>query len=385
MEEAYYGWLALNYHRGVMGSLSTKGTFGSLDLGGSSLQVTFETEKPVYDGTGINLSLGMVSHHLSAYSLPGYGLNDAFDKSVAQLIKKITINGKIALTGGAVVLPHPCLQSGYKEIYFCTQCLTVNSGGSPLTGGILEKGASGLSVTLVGAPQWEECSALAKQVVNKSEWSGLGPAIDCKLLPCALGDSLPKPLGKFYATSGFFVVFRFFNLTSKASLNDVFQRGQEFCEKPWAVAKTSVAPQPFIEQYCFRAPYIISLLRDGLHIRDREVFVGSGSITWTLGVGLLEAGKAFSTRIELPYRVLNTDISPSILLLLLLMSVIVLCCAVSCANFPTARFLRRFYLPQFRRNSATATASSMVIPSPFGLPRWIPLNSDATKSHRCWS
>ncbi|KAG0471685.1 hypothetical protein HPP92_016231 [Vanilla planifolia] len=51
MEEAYYGWLALNYHRGMMGSLSTKGTFGSLDLGGSSLQVTFETEKPVYDGT----------------------------------------------------------------------------------------------------------------------------------------------------------------------------------------------------------------------------------------------------------------------------------------------------------------------------------------------
>ena len=95
------------------------------------------------------------------------------------------------------------------------------------------------------------------------------------------------------------MVYRFFNLTAEATLEDVLEKGREFCEKRWDVARKSVAPQPFIEQYCFRAPYIASLLREGLHITDKHITVGSGSITWTLGVALLEAGKAYSVRFGL--------------------------------------------------------------------------------------
>ncbi|PKU66992.1 probable apyrase 7 [Dendrobium catenatum] len=374
MEEAYYGWVALNHDKGMLGLSPAKGTFGSLDLGGSSLQVTFEIDRPVYDGTGINLSLGAVNHHLSAYSLPGYGLNDAFDKSVFHLFKRLARSNKLALINEKIELGHPCLQTGYREEYFCFQCAMVNSEGSPLTGGrAVGKSAAGLPITLFGAPQWEECSALAKQTVSRSEWSDLSPSIDCKVKPCALSDSLLQPHGKFYATSGFFVVFRFFNLTSDASLNDVLQRGQEFCAKTWDAARRSVSPQPFIEQYCFRAPYIVSLLRDGLHIEDEDVFVGSGSITWTLGVALLEAGQAFSSRVDLGFRILRTDISPSVLLLLVLMSVTVLFCALNCVSNPVTRIWQRPCLPLFRRNSSASLARG--IPSPFGLPRWISINT----------
>ncbi|RWW03005.1 hypothetical protein GW17_00033876 [Ensete ventricosum] len=182
-------------------------------------------------------------------------------------------------------LKHPCLNTGYREEYTCSRCSSASLEGSPLIGGkTMTKGLTGTTVELLGAPEWDKCSALAKLTVNQSAWSNLSSGVDCEVKPCALTDGLPHPHGKFYAMSGFYVVFRFFNLSSEASLEDVLKRGQDFCGETWEDAKNSVAPQPFIEQYCFRAPYVASLLRDGLHIKDNEVIIGSGSITWTLGL-----------------------------------------------------------------------------------------------------
>ncbi|KAJ4963288.1 hypothetical protein NE237_023227 [Protea cynaroides] len=386
MEEAYYGWIALNYHMGMLGSEPSKVTFGALDLGGSSLQVTFETKEQVKGETGLNINIGAVSHQLSAYSLSGYGLNDAFDKSVVYLLKKLSGISNADLVNGKVELKHPCLQTGYTEKYICSQCASLNQesgsplmagSGSPLMAGrnLGKGGKPGIAVRLVGAPQWEECSALAKVAVNLSEWSDSNPGIDCELQPCALSDSLPRPHGKFYAMSGFFVVFRFFNLSSEATLDDVLEKGQEFCEKTWEVARNSVVAQPFIEQYCFRAPYVVSLLREGLHITDSQVLIGSGSITWTLGVALLEAGGSLSTRIALQsYRILQMKISPTILIVLVIVSLIFLACALSYVGNWIPRFFRRPYLPLFRHNSASAT-SVLNISSPFRFRRWSPINT----------
>ena len=321
MEEAYYGWIALNYHMGMLGSSLAKETYGALDLGGSSLQVTFETGNHIYDATSIDLSIGVVDHHLSAYSLSGYGLNDAFDKSVAHLLR---LQGTASLSNGKLELKHPCLQTGYREEYVCSQCGVLNQNGSPLTGGT-GKGKPGMPIELIGVPQWEDCSTLAKATVNLSEWLNRSSGIDCELRPCALTENLPLPHGQFYAMSGFFVVYRFFNLTSDATLDDVLQVGHEFCEKTWDVAKNSVVPQPFIEQYCFRAPYIVSLLRDGLHITHDQLLIGSGSITWTLGVALLEAEQAFRRKSEFcGYSILHASTNPAVLLVLLLISVLLL-------------------------------------------------------------
>lgn len=351
MEEAYYGWIALNYHMGMLGSSLAKETYGALDLGGSSLQVTFETGNPKHDETSIDLSIGVVNHHLSAYSLSGYGLNDAFDKSVTYLLK--LQHERAASNDGKVELRHPCLQTGYREDYMCSQCGMLNQDGSPLSGvKTAGKGRSGIPIELIGAPNWEDCSVLAKTTVNLSEWSKSGSGIDCELKPCALTDNLPLPRGQFYAMSGFFVVYRFFNLTSDATLDDVLQVGREFCEKTWEVAKNSVVPQPFVEQYCFRAPYIASLLRDGLHITDHQVLIGSGSITWTLGVALLEAGQAFSRKIEFNgYNIMHAGMNHSVLLAFLLISVILLCCAMSYAFNWMPKISRGQYLPLVRQNS----------------------------------
>uniref|UniRef100_A0A1D1XC43 Ectonucleoside triphosphate diphosphohydrolase 1 n=1 Tax=Anthurium amnicola TaxID=1678845 RepID=A0A1D1XC43_9ARAE len=376
MEEAYYGWIALNYQRGTIGSVPRKETFGALDLGGSSLQVTFETKEALQGKTSLNLTIGDISHHLSAYSLSGYGLNDAFDKSVVHLLRKQPTINSDELKNGKIEIKHPCLHSGYKEQYTCSQCALSDKAGSPLVSRRSSaKGQAGIPVTLVGVPVWEECSVLAKTTVNLSEWSNLSPGIDCEIQPCALADSLPRPRGQFYAMSGFFVVYKFFNLTSDATLDEVLQKGEEFCEKAWEVAKNSVAPQPFIDQYCFRAPYIVTLLRDGLHIADTQVSIGSGSTTWTLGVALLQAGQALSSKIDLHgYRILHGEISRPVLISMFLLSLVLLFFALSCVGRWMPKFFRRPYLPLFRHNSPTSS-SVLNLPYPFSFQRWSPISS----------
>ncbi|KAH7854370.1 hypothetical protein Vadar_013021 [Vaccinium darrowii] len=375
MEEAYYGWIALNYHTGVLGAIPKKATFGALDLGGSSLQVTFESNELVHNETGLQLSIGPVNHYLSAYSLSGYGLNDAFDKSVVYLLKKHPEIDSANLASGKVEIKHPCLQSGYKEQYFCSECASIYQEGSPPSvGKNLDKGGKPRTpIQLVGAPKWDECRELAKVAVNLSEWSDKSSGIDCKLQPCALGDNLPRPYGQFYAMSGFFVVYRFFNLNSEAALDDVLEKGQEFCEKSWDIAKKSVPPQPFIEQYCFRAPYVVFLLRAGLHITDSQVIIGSGSITWTLAVALLESGNAFANR-EVIHKILQMKINPVILFTIIFVSVVLLICALSCIGNSKTRFFGRLYLPISMQNSAAST-SVLNIPTPFRFQRWSPINS----------
>ncbi|KAK4403421.1 putative apyrase 7 [Sesamum angolense] len=378
MEEAYYGWIALNYHTGILGSIPKKETYGALDLGGSSLQVTFESKVSDHEETSLKLSIGPVNHHLSAYSLAGYGLNDAFDKSVSHLLKKFPQVSNADLVSGKVEIKHPCLQSGYKAKYLCSHCSSIRlKDGNPIGGKRLPKGGkAGVPVQLIGTPKWEECSALAKVAVNLSEWSDHSPGTDCELQPCALEQNLPRPHGQFYAMSGFYVVYRFFNLTPDAALDDVLEKGREFCEKTWDVARKSVVPQPFIEQYCFRAPYVVRLLREGLHITDSHVIIGSGSITWTLGVALFEAGKEFPYREKsYSYQILRVKIDPIILLAILFASLFALFCAFSCiGNWWMPKFLRRSYLPLFRHNSVTST-SVLNLPAPFRFQRWSPINT----------
>ncbi|KAL9230219.1 hypothetical protein vseg_005601 [Gypsophila vaccaria] len=379
MEEAYYGWIALNYETGILGAMPKKGTFGALDLGGSSLQVTFESKEPLHNKTNLDLSIGPVKHHLNAYSLSGYGLNDAFDKSVVHLLRGMPKVSKKELAHGNVKISHPCLHNGYKSQYSCSQCASVyQATGSPRYGEkVLGKGGkAGVPVWLIGSPNWAECSALAKIAVNLSEWSDLSPGLDCDLQPCALADNHPPPHGQFYAMSGFFVVYRFFNLTSEAALDDVLEKGQRFCEKTWEAAHKSVPPQPFIEQYCFRAPYIVSLLREGLHITDGQMMIGSGGTTWTLGVALVEAGKAFATRADIhAFELFQMKIDPMFLFALLLMSSLILVFALSFVGNCLPRYFRRSHLPIFRHNSAPSTVLS--IASPFRLQRWSPISSDA--------
>lgn len=366
VEEAYYGWVALNYMMGRLQNMPILETFGALDLGGSSLQVTFESKY------GLNLTIGTMERHLNAYSLTGYGLNDAFEKSVVLLLRKNLKTDSGKFSGGQLHLNHPCIHAGYRQQYSCSQCSFLLQNGSPLVGGRdISKEESRVGLELIGEPNWEECEALAKSTINASEWSHSGAGTDCKQHPCAISDQQQQPQGQFYAMSGFFVVFKFFNLSAAASFNDVLEKGREFCTKTWQDAERSVVPQPFVEQYCFRAPYIVSLLRDGLQLKEQQVVVGSGSITWTLGAALLEAGTFLLKRPPVGgqanfhiFEKRHFDLDPTTLTAVLFMFFLIIIFALSCLRKGILRLWRKPHLPLFGQH--TSSGSPIIkIPSPF--------------------
>lgn len=102
--------------------------------------------------------------------------------------------------------------------------------------------------------------------------------------------------------------------------------------------------------------------------------IGSGSITWTLGVALLEASQALSGSMEInSYRIFHTTIEPTTLIVLLFLSLILLICALSCIGNWMPRFFSRPYLPLIRHNSASSS-SVLNIPSPFHFQRWSPIS-----------
>jgi apyrase len=121
VEEVYYSWISLNYNFGKLGHVPKLSNFSTLDLGGSSFEVTFEPDE-VPKHFGMNVSARSTKHHLYAHSHAGFGLNDAFEKSVAQLLhpRVAATNGIVVSKKGLVEVDHPCLQKGYRKPYVCS-------------------------------------------------------------------------------------------------------------------------------------------------------------------------------------------------------------------------------------------------------------------------
>lgn len=303
VEEASYGWLALNYNRDRLGHGSDRPTFGALDLGGSSLEITFEPQEtpPLQDA--VNLSVGTVEHHLYAHSHEGFGLNDAFEKSIALLLRtgKRSSIDVVSDQDGPVEVRHPCLHAGYHKTYAGSSRYlspSVWNAQRAINRNDFKDSGQSIQVDLVGDPNWRKCADIAAQVLNFARFAD--PPTACNKSSCALGRHQPEPRGKFYALSGFFVVYKFFGLSPDCSLKELLQKARKYCVLNWEDARSSVEPQTSIEQYCFRAPYVVALLRTGLHLTDEQIIVDSGGFAWTLGAALLEAAALESNNQEDP-------------------------------------------------------------------------------------
>ncbi|KAK9669470.1 hypothetical protein RND81_13G132700 [Saponaria officinalis] len=265
-EEAYYGWVALNYKMGYLKNVSRLPTLGLLDLGGSSLQVVVETDN-VRDGSHLLVSkIGPVEHRLMAYSLPAFGLNQAFDRSV-NLVKLVEKDDSFEVR-------HPCLSSTYVSNYSCSSCI-----------------GRELSVRLMGEPDWEKCKRLAHSTATNSSISDLSESF---LSSCqrnsrnegtnALNLSIgTNPSERYHALSGFFAVYSMLNLTAKANVTKIREKAEHLCSSTWA-DQSNVAGS----QYCFKILYLASLIDDGLCLGDNDIVFGPGDISWALGAALVK-------------------------------------------------------------------------------------------------
>ncbi|KAL0341444.1 UNVERIFIED_CONTAM: putative apyrase 7 [Sesamum calycinum] len=286
-EEAYYGWVALNYKMGIFGKSSRASTLGLLDLGGSSLQVVAEVDASMKDENVFRSKIGPVEHDIVAYSLPAFGLNEAFDRTTA-LLSHTQALGESA--GGIFEVRHPCLGSGFVQNYTCRGCFGIDSRVNINMSNQVQ-GSELNSVFLVGEPNWEQCKVIARAAAinsSSSEWSHQLNHSKCIGLFSYGGTTklnLTKTLHtvpRYHALSGFFAVYHALNLSQRANLSMLWESGEKLCSGSWADQKSSNG------QYCFRVPYLTSLIENALCLSDIEIIFGPGDVSWTLGASLIE-------------------------------------------------------------------------------------------------
>ncbi|XP_042035879.1 probable apyrase 7 isoform X1 [Salvia splendens] len=283
-EEAYYGWVALNYKFGVLESSSRQPSLGLLDLGGSSLQVVAEGGIQVGEEHTVRSKIGPVGHDLAAYSLPAFGLNEAFDRTIVMLSHTEALRGS---GGGLFEVRHPCLGSGFVQNYTCRGCLGVDSRASR---DLEEEGLN--NVFLVGEPDWKRCEIVARAAaINASslEWSDQLNQSECHgLFSSGEGTAelnLTKTLhavSRYHALSGFFAFHNVLNLSQRANLTMMSEAGQRLCSRQWSGGNNINA------QNCFRVAYLTSLLANALCLSNVEIIFGPGDVSWTLGASLVE-------------------------------------------------------------------------------------------------
>ncbi|KAL5723879.1 apyrase [Ranunculus cassubicifolius] len=273
-EEAYYGWVALNYKMGRLRNSDEEPTFGVLDMGGSSLQVVVEDDTVRDSNHIVRSKIGSVKHNILAYSLKEFGLNVAFDRSVVMLSEEtpLTVNN------------NGCFHLNATDL------------GRKLNSKLSKNHSS--SLNLVGDPDWERCMGLARAAAIRTSSTDLIQVImdlGCRTqLPSSDSTELqnetvvPRKIARFHALSGFFAVYNVLKLNSKANLTTILMRGQELCSHLWSNTFKFPGNRKYVDQFCFNVPYLTSLIRDALCMGDTELIFGPGDVSWTLGAALVE-------------------------------------------------------------------------------------------------
>lgn len=178
-EEAHYGWVALNYKMGSFKNYSRSPTLGLIDLGGSSLQVVMEIDDAREDMDLVTSKIGSMEHKILAYSLPAFGFNEAFDRSVV-ILSQAQWSGEN--TGNTLEVRHPCLGSDFVQNITCSGCLGLNTTDQKKMRNQIWK-AEVPTLYLVGDPNWERCKELARTaaIISSSlDWSRPAIRTNCK-------------------------------------------------------------------------------------------------------------------------------------------------------------------------------------------------------------
>ncbi|KAK7265662.1 hypothetical protein RJT34_33285 [Clitoria ternatea] len=293
-EEAYYGWVALNYKMGSFDGYPWSPTLGLVDLGGSSLQIVVEIDG---DGAGDDVHVmrskfSSMAHRIMAYSLPAFGLNEAFDRTVFMLRN----NPSVERTAGLFEIGHPCLVSTFVQNYTCHSCSGFDSSNQKNRSQL--QNSELYSLRLIGEPDWEQCKELAiAAAMNLSSSKVLHPTVSKN---CQASSFFGTGAGilnltaaahsskRFHALSGFFFVYNKLNLSSGANLTMIWESGKLTCSNLWS-GLSSISDNPnYAGQFCFRVAYMASLIEYGLCLGDVEMVFGPGDISWTLGAALVE-------------------------------------------------------------------------------------------------
>lgn len=266
-EEGLFSWIAINFLKNNLNNINPeeiKETIGTMDLGGSSLEITFVTDEKKKTDDFLNLNLFNTDYNLYSTCFEGYGYKSMYQNLFIDLI--------LANNGTEKNISHPCLLRGFSEN------ITYNN----------------VVYNFYGTGNFEECGKLTKKRVNKG---------DCKYEFCSL-DGVYQPViksgQKFFCVSGFTnvaITFGFEMENKFYSVRDFRDHIIKFCNYDWEEA-TKLYPVTLADDLkinCYEGNYVYNLLVDAFGIDENSVSLLFSKVvnntkisTWAVGAMIYE-------------------------------------------------------------------------------------------------
>ncbi|XP_045294320.1 ectonucleoside triphosphate diphosphohydrolase 1 isoform X6 [Leopardus geoffroyi] len=281
-EEGAYGWITINYLLGKFTqklswlNLKPNGgnsqeTYGALDLGGASTQITFvpQNERIESPSNALHFRLYGKDYSVYTHSFLCYGKDQALRQKLAK---------DIQVTNG--ILRDPCFHPGYEIVMNVSELYS-----GPCTKRF-EMTLPFDQFQIQGTGNYQQCHESILELFNTSY---------CPYSHCSFnGIFLPPLHGDFGAFSAYYYVMEFLNFTSEETPTQekVIDSMEKFCSQPWKELKTYFGDvkEKYLSEYCFSGAYILSLLLNGYHFTADSWknihFMGkihSSSVGWTLG------------------------------------------------------------------------------------------------------
>jgi len=256
--EALFAYLGINSHLGRVG---TGNEVGTLDLGGASTQVAFETSQD-NRANEFQYYWEGARRDLSTSSYMRFGGDQAILRSKEALVAETA--------EGVLEVIHPCFPTGFSE----------------------ETEVQGRVVTFTGSSNPDLCSQLMLRLLHTD--------YECMMEPCSImGNHLAASDKEFYAFSGFFYTANGIGLlgwndAAVLEPRQIQDGTMQFCTLSWDDAQAaSFSPPKYVKNYCALGNYITHLLSAyGFSSDSRKITfsrkIAGQDADWTLGAALYE-------------------------------------------------------------------------------------------------
>ena len=269
-EEGLFGWIDVNYLNKILFNNEKAGKqieipYGSIDLGGYSLEITFSTNETIKEHN-INLNLSEVNYNLYSYSYQDYGQTRFYEILMEYIIKKHAEKHETSNN-----IENPCYLEGYKEKYKLKN----------------------INYTIEGKTNIALCQEYIKHIMNISSERPMNNIYQPKI---------PENI-KFYGISGLYWIANFFKLADNKyhSAPEFLTATEELCKRKWDEAINYYAisekkDKERLKRYCALGYYVYYFLVDGFKIdKNKKILnfprkIGKDEVGWTLGAMSYEIG-----------------------------------------------------------------------------------------------
>ncbi|XP_044482890.1 probable apyrase 6 isoform X2 [Mangifera indica] len=264
-EKGMYAWIATNYVLGTLGGEPQK-TIGIVELGGTSLQVTFAMRESSQVKSTQMFKFAGVTYDLYTQSLPQFGQEAAW-----KLLSELQNSTKLkSVSSSRVGSNNPCIPRGYE--------LTLSSSD----GKIIKSDAAG---------NFSACRFEALTLLKRRRDK-------CSHPPCHILASFFSSLqDQTFSPENFFYSSELFGLVPRTSLFEMEAFGKHYCEIDWGELKKQHHGIDDLDllRYCFFSAFAVALLHDslGIPLHDKRIgFINhteKNPIDWTLGAFIFES------------------------------------------------------------------------------------------------